>query len=44
MIPTPARIVIKCNSIVDNGAIEALYARAGFRTVCGPTLLCTSPP
>ena len=26
------------------GAIEALYARAGFRTVCGPTLLCTSPP
>jgi GNAT superfamily N-acetyltransferase len=26
------------------GPIEALYARAGFRTVCAPTLLCTSPP
>jgi GNAT superfamily N-acetyltransferase len=26
------------------GAIEALYARTGFRTVCAPALLCTSPP
>ena len=26
------------------GAVEALYVRAGFRTVCAPTLLCTSPP
>ncbi|MCJ2087931.1 GNAT family N-acetyltransferase [Methylobacterium sp. E-005] len=25
-------------------ASEALFARAGFRTVCAPALLCTSPP
>jgi GNAT superfamily N-acetyltransferase len=26
------------------GAVEALYARAGFRRICAPALLCTSPP
>ncbi|MGH1590406.1 GNAT family N-acetyltransferase [Methylobacterium phyllosphaerae] len=36
-----AQVFLQCPA---GGAIEALYARVGFRTVCAPTLLCTSPP
>jgi GNAT superfamily N-acetyltransferase len=36
-----ARVFLQCPA---GGPVEALYARAGFRTVCAPTLLCTSPP
>ncbi|MGT2478363.1 hypothetical protein ACU4GR_04400 [Methylobacterium oryzae CBMB20] len=36
-----AWVFLQCRA---GGAIEALYDRAGFRTVCAPTLLCTSPP
>lgn len=35
------RVFLQCPA---GGAVEALYARAGFRTVCAPTLLCTDPP
>lgn len=28
----------------EGGPVEALYARAGFRRVCAPTLLCMSAP
>ncbi|MDP4005409.1 GNAT family N-acetyltransferase [Methylobacterium sp. NEAU K] len=36
-----AQVFLQCPA---GGAIEALYARAGFRRVCTPSLLCTSPP
>ena len=36
-----AQVFLQCPA---GGAVEALYARAGFRVVCTPTLLCTSPP
>jgi hypothetical protein len=36
-----AQVFLQCPA---GGATEALYARVGFRTVCAPSLLCTSPP
>ena len=36
-----AQVFLQCPA---GGAVEALYARAGFRRICAPTLLCTSPP
>lgn len=36
-----SRVFLQCPA---GGPVEALYARAGFRAVCAPTLLCTSPP
>jgi GNAT superfamily N-acetyltransferase len=36
-----AQVFLQCPA---GGPIEALYARAGFRTLCTPSLLCTSPP
>jgi GNAT superfamily N-acetyltransferase len=36
-----AQVFLQCQA---GGAVEALYERAGFRTACAPTLLCTSSP
>ncbi|SEP29564.1 N-acetylglutamate synthase, GNAT family [Methylobacterium sp. UNC300MFChir4.1] len=36
-----AQVFLQCPA---DGRTEALYARAGFRTACAPTLLCTTPP
>ncbi|SDN69055.1 hypothetical protein SAMN05216360_110151 [Methylobacterium phyllostachyos] len=36
-----SQVFLQCPA---GGPVEALYARVGFRSVCAPTLLCTSPP
>lgn len=36
-----AQVFLQCPA---GGAVEALYVRAGFRAICAPVLLCTSPP
>ena len=36
-----SQVFLQCPA---GGSIAALYARAGFRAVCDPVLLCTSPP